>query len=277
MRSTSGFIRFLYGTAPGRICLKGIMRLRLDRAAVRFLRSPRSRFIIGSYCKHHGVALGKAERESFRSFRDFFVRTRPSSGIDITPGHLIAPCDGWLSVHHITADSRFFIKSSCYRLKDILREETLARNYIGGVCLIFRLCASDYHRYCYIDDGYQGKNHFVPGLLHSVQPIACETVPVYALNRRCWSLLTTEHFGPVVECEVGALVIGGICNRKENERFCKGAEKGHFEPFGSTILLLFEPGQIRLHPRLRAEIAERGEVRVRMGQWIGTAGGHAGE
>lgn len=277
MRNTSGFIRFLYGTVPGRICLKGLLHFHLDRLSVRFLRSPSSRFVIGWYSRRHGIRLERAEQTSFRSFRDFFVRTRPSAAIDITPEHLIAPCDGWLSVHPIAENSQFFLKKSCYRLKDILQDESLAKNYHGGTCLIFRLCASDYHHYCYIDDGYQGQNHCIPGMLHSVQPIACETVPVYILNRRCWSLLTTEHFGPVVECEVGALVIGGICNKKENERFCKGMEKGHFEPFGSTILLLFEPGQIQLHARLLAEIADRGEVRVSMGQWIGTAKGCANE
>lgn len=40
--------------------------------------------------------------------------------------------------------------------------------------MILRLCANDYHHYCYIDDGFQGRNHFVKGLLHSVQPIALE-------------------------------------------------------------------------------------------------------
>ena len=158
-----------------------------------------------------------------------------------------------------------------YQLKDFLQDEELACNYHNGSCLVFRLCASDYHHYCFIDDGYQGKNHFIPGELHSVQPIACEKYPVFVLNRRSWCLLTTEHFGPAVQCEIGALVVGGIYNEKENARFCKGSEKGHFELAGSTIVLLFEPGKIELRPEVLEGLSKSEEVRVHFGEWIGNA------
>ena len=91
------------------------------------------------------------------------------------------------------------------------------------------------------------------------------------LNKRCWSLLTTEHFGPVVQCEIGALVIGGIFNKKENTRFIKGSEKGHFELAGSTIVLLFEPGQVNLNPEILEQASAEKECRVEQGQWIATA------
>ena len=142
--------------------------------------------------------------------------------------------------------------------------------------MIFRLCASDYHHYCYIDDGYQGENHLIPGVLHSVQPIACETYPVFVLNRRCWTLMATRNFGPVVQTEIGALVVGGISNPRENRRFSKGQEKGHFELAGSTIVLLFQKDQIALRPELLEQLA-RGEVQVRQGEWIGTRKSTGGE
>ena len=189
----------------------------------------------------------------------------------MTPEHLISPCDGWLSSFPINEESCFSIKNSHYQIKDFLHDEALARNYMGGTCLILRLCVSDYHHYCYIDDGYQGENHFIPGVLHSVQPIACETYPVFVLNRRSWCLLTTEHFGPVVQCEIGALVVGGIFNEKENVRVSRGSEKGHFELAGSTIILLFEPGQITLRPELSEQLSHTEEVQVKQGEWIGTA------
>ena len=76
---------------------------------------------------------------------------------------------------------------------------------------------------------------------------------------------------PIVQCEIGALVIGGIFNERENARFCKGTEKGHFELSGSTIVLLFEPGQIQLKHDLLEKLAMHEEVRVSQGQWIGIA------
>lgn len=247
------------------------MKLRLDRVAARFLWSPLSRPLIGWYIKRNGIVVTKAEKDTYRSFRDLFVRTRAPESIDITPEHLISPCDGWLSAYKINEYSQFSIKNSYYRIRDFLQDESLEQNYQNGICLVFRLSASDYHHYCYIDDGFQGKNYHIPGVLHSVQPIAAEKYPIYVLNKRCWCLLTTEHFGPVVQCEIGALVIGGIFNERENARFCKGTEKGHFELSGSTIVLLFEPGQIQLKNDLLEKLPMQEEVRVTQGQWIATA------
>lgn len=277
MKKESGAVNFLYGTVIGRFILKIIMHFHLDRLAVRFLWSSCSKLIIGWYIKRNAISVSEEERASFGSFRDLFVRTRKDVKIDDTPGHLVSPCDGWLSVHHIDKSSIFSIKNSFYRITDILQDAELARNYYNGECLIFRLCASDYHHYCYIDDGYQGENHNIQGALHSVQPIACEKFPVYVLNRRCWCLLTTEHFGPVVQCEIGALVVGGIFNEKENVRFRKGTEKGHFELAGSTIVLLFEEGQIKLRPEIMERLNQNDEVRVTQGEWIGSTGRRAYE
>ena len=270
MNNTSGMVYFLYATVFGRCLLKLIMKLQLDRIITRFLWSSCSRPLIGWYIRHNSISVTPEEKASFRSFRDLFARTRENTTIDYTPEHLISPCDGWMSAFPIDGQSSFAIKNSHYKISDFLQDEALARNYLGGTCLIFRLCVSDYHHYCYIDNGYQGENHFIPGVLHSVQPIACETYPVFILNKRNWCLLATENFGPVVQCEIGALVVGGIFNEKENARFRKGSEKGHFELAGSTIILLFEKGHMRLRSELLEKLSQTDEIQVKQGEWIGT-------
>jgi phosphatidylserine decarboxylase len=268
---SSGFVKFLYGNSFGRAILKVIMKLRLDRIAVRFLRSSCSKIIIKNYARKNGIALTDQERKAFGSFRDFFARTRIGSPVDREPSHLISPCDGWLSAFKISADSAFEIKGSHYFVRDFLEDATLAKKYENGDILIFRLCANDYHHYSYIDGGMQGKNHYIEGELHSVQPIVCENVPIYVRNRRSWCLLETDNFGSVVECEIGALVVGGIVNHKECGRFEKGSEKGHFDLSGSTIVLLFEPGKIKLNDSITSAFAYFEEQRVCEGEWIGTA------
>ena len=267
-KENDGAVRFLYGTAFGRGLLKTIQTTHADRLVVRFLRSPRSRAFTARYVKRNHIPISREELRRYASFRDFFVRDREDARVDMTPGHLISPCDGWLSVFPITEESCFPVKSSRYRIGDLLQDEALAKNYMGGICLIFRLCASDYHHYCYIDDGFQGQTFHIEGQLHSVQPIACETFPVYTLNRRCWCLLDTEHFGPVVQTEIGALVVGGIVNNEGYTRFSRGMEKGRFELAGSTIILLFEPNRIRLRPEIAQQLSEGREVRVEQGMWI---------
>ena len=269
MKNSSSAVWFFYGTATGRLLLKIFMKLHLDRSVVRFLRSTHSRPLAKWYVRRNRISVTREEAESFGSYQEMFVRTRKDIPADMTPTHLISPCDGWLSAFPIDPQSSFSIKGSHYRIRDFLQDDALAEKYHNGMCLIFRLCASDYHHYCYIDDGYQGKNHSIPGVLHSVQPIACEKYPVYVLNKRCWCLLETEHFGPVVQCEIGALIVGGIINEKENAHFCRGSEKGHFDLAGSTIVLLFEAGRIRLRPGITNLLAQGREVRVTQGCRIG--------
>lgn len=131
-----------------------------------------------------------------------------------------------------------------------------------------RRARADLDEYCYIDNCYQGSNHFIEGQLHSVQPIACEKYPVFVLSRRSWCLITTENFGPVIQTEIGALIVGGIINPNENVRCTRGSEKGHFELAGSTIVLLFQPERISLRPELEKRLAVNKEIRVQQGMWI---------
>ncbi len=271
MTEISAAVRFFYGTRFGRFLLKEVLASRVDRLCVRFLCSRASGFLISGYARRHGISLDP--KAKYATFRDFFVRQKPGiSPIDLTPGHLASPCDGWLSVYSIESGGTFHIKGSDYRLNDFLNRQIInEKSYEGGLCLVFRLCASDYHHYCYIDDGYQGANHYIPGQLHSVQPLACETYPVYTLNRRVWTLLTTEHFGPVIQTAIGALIVGGIVNDRENCRVRRGAEMGHFELAGSTIVLLFQKGRLALAPHIKGQTAGGRELRVEQGMFLGKA------
>ena len=265
-----GSVCFLYGTVLGRGLLKIVQALHLDRLAVWYLRSRLSKSYIAKFAAKNGIALSREELSKFPTYRDFFLRERALVPVDGTPDHLISPCDGWLSAYSIAPDSTFAIKGSRYRVRDLLGDGALAENYEGGTCLVFRLCASDYHHYCYIDDGYQGPNHFMEGQLHSVQPIACEHYPIFTLNRRSWCLLQTEHFGPVIETEIGALVVGGIVNAPEGP-MARGWEKGYFDLCGSTIVLLLEPGRVELIPAYADILDTEREQRVIQGQWVATA------
>ena len=295
-------VSYLYGTASGRAVLKILMKAHLDKLAVGYLRSALSRPVIKSFARKKGVALTEDQLRGFRTYRDFFLRDKTGGiRVDMEPSHLISPCDSWLSWFKVSEDSTFEIKGSRYRLVDLFGPEggadcganrgkdssaagspkdadgpneesfsALAGRFSGGDCLIFRLCASDYHHYCYIDDALIGRNHYIEGKLHSVQPIACETFKVYTLNRRSWCLMETRNFGSVVQTEVGALVVGGIVNHHENCPVNRGDEKGFFDLAGSTIAMFFEKDRITLDPWLREALSGAPEVRVSLGMKIGT-------
>ncbi len=265
-----GAVRFLYGTALGRGLLKAVQKLHLDRLAVWYLRSRLSKPYIRRFAKKNGIPLPEEALQTFPTYRDFFLRGRTPLPLDGEPSHLISPSDGWLSAYTVSKDSAFAIKGSRYRIRDLLGDEALAQNCEGGLCLVFRLCASDYHHYCYIDDGVQGPNHFIEGQLHSVQPIVLEHYPVFTLNRRSWCLLDTDHFGPVIQTEIGALVVGGIVNAPAGP-MRRGQEKGYFDLCGSTIVLLLEKDRVRLIPSLADVLDTERERRVAQGQWVATA------
>ena len=271
MSGSGSVMRLLYGTVPGRAVLQLIQNTRAERVFVRFLHAPVSRLLIPAFAKANHIPEEEWRGRRFASYRDFFIRKRDDCAVDPTPERLVSPCDGWLSAFPIGEDSTFAIKHSRYRVADLLEDASLAERFRGGMCLILRLCASDYHRYCWIDDGTVGENHRIPGILHSVQPIACEQYPVYTLNRRSWCAIETAHFGTVVQTEIGALVVGGIENYRENCAVRRGEEKGHFDLAGSTITLFFEPGRIALRPELMRALQVCEEVRVQYGQWIGGA------
>ena len=59
---------------------------------------------------------------------------------------------------------------------------------------MFRLCVDDYHRYIYIDDGFESRRVHIPGELHTVNPVANDVYPIYKENTREYALLKTVNF-----------------------------------------------------------------------------------
>lgn len=270
MNESSGAVRFLYTTCFGRAILKLVMKLHLDCLAVLFLKSRFSRGFARRFVEKNHIDMTEWEGMEFPSYREFFCRRRENQPFDVDPAALISPCDGYLLAYHIDEKSAFSIKGSSYRVSDLLQDGKEEKRFLGGVALVFRLCPTDYHHYIYIDDAFQGENRFIPGLLHSVQPIVQETVPVFTLNRRSATLLETEHFGTVAQIEIGALIVGGIENLRENCSVKRGEEKGFFDLCGSTVVCLFEKDKIVLSEELGGRAFSGSEVRVRIGKKIGT-------
>ena len=48
----------------------------------------------------------------------------------------------------------------------------------------FQIVRRCYHRYGYVDDGKIVENNYVPGVLHTVRPIALNRYPVFVQNSR---------------------------------------------------------------------------------------------
>ena len=271
-KHTSPGLSFLYHTAAGRFLLKGLTAPPVSRLVGRYLDSRLSRIHIAGFVRRNGIDLAGCEKQSFSSFNDCFTRTlRPDQRpVNMDPNALISPCDGLLSVFPIEPDRVFAVKGSRYTLSELLGGSEIAGQYGGGLCLIFRLCVGDYHRYCYVSDGYRSSGRRIEGVLHTVNPVANDCYPIYKMNTREYCLLKTRKLGTVLTMEVGALMVGKIRNyKKERCQVKRGEEKGRFEFGGSTVVLLLEPDKVLPDSDLIRNTLQGAETIVKMGERIG--------
>ena len=132
----------------------------------------------GMTIKKHNIDISDYENCKYQSFNDFFARKKNYISIDANPLSVISPCDGYLSVYKIDELSLFNIKNTIYDLRALLKDEVLAEKFKGGTCFIFRLTPHHFHRYPFIDDCVILSSKKIPGILHTVRPIACERYPV---------------------------------------------------------------------------------------------------
>ena len=155
---------------------------------------------VPDFAEHNKIDLSLYEKQNFSSWNDFFKRRirKEERPIDMRENILVSPCDGKLSVHRISSDSRFNIKDTEYTVGQLLKNEQLARRYTDGYALIFRLTVDDYHHYCYVADGRKSENVTLPGVFHTVNPAANDVYPIYKENAREYCLLKTEKFGTIL-------------------------------------------------------------------------------
>ncbi|MCR4948163.1 MAG: phosphatidylserine decarboxylase, partial [Treponema sp.] len=229
-------LHFLYKTIPGRFFLKPLASRPLSKLCGAFLDSRLSAFLIKSFVRNNNINLDDYETEGIKTFNQFFRRKIKEGRrvFDMEPSKLCCPCDGLLSVWNISEDTVIPVKQSHYTITSLLKNKELAAEYNGGLCLVFRLCVDNYHRYAYVDSGKKGLNIFIPGVLHTVRPIALESRPVFVENCREYTLIESPVFGKLVQMEVGAMLVGRIVNLEGQGMAERGKEKGFFEYGGST-------------------------------------------
>ena len=263
----------MYAGAWGRRLIRLLVRPGISRAAGAFLDTRLSGCLIGPFIRWNHLDMSIYKRRSageFLSYNDFFTREllpglRP---VEEDPGRLPAPCDGKVTVYPVREDTSFLVTHTRYTVKSLLKNESLAKRYAGGYAVILRLCVTDYHRYIYPVTGEKSRNHFIPGILHTVNPAAVETGEVFKENAREYTLIRNKEFGTLLQMEVGALLVGRICNYHSAGPVCRGEEKGKFEFGGSTVILLIQKDRAVIRKDLLANTARGWETQVHMGDEI---------
>ena len=221
------------------------------------------------------MAMAKKKVNEFTSFNDFFIRelTPEARPFNKDGNILISPGDGRITAYkNIDLDNIVQIKGLTYSLRELINNDTVATKYKNGVCLILRLCPTDYHRFHFVDSGIPCENHYIKGYYYSVNPIALKSIPkLFCENKREWSLFKSDNFKDVLHIEVGATCVGSILQTySSNIPVSKGDEKGYFKFGGSTTILFFEKDCVKIDNDILEQSNLGFECKVQFGEGIGT-------
>ncbi|TCP58942.1 phosphatidylserine decarboxylase [Tumebacillus sp. BK434] len=259
----------------------------VSRLAGRFAGSSFSRLFIPMYIKKFQVNLQEAERawEHYPSLVEFFIRRLKPEARPVDPAadSVVSPVDGKVAQLGRIEDGHLVqAKGVLFTAAELLGGDAeRAKRYHGGTFLTVYLSPTDYHRIHMPLAGHVTASTYVPGTLFPVNPFGVRAVQgLFAKNERLITYFDTAA-GEVALVKVGATIVGSVkveydevsgTNIKggrlehrdlpDGPSYGKGEEVARFE-FGSTIILLFEPGRVELKEDLYPE------ARVRMGEKIG--------
>jgi phosphatidylserine decarboxylase len=270
------WLNWLYNNPIGEMSLEGfVKRKALSEWYGNKMDSPESADKIADFVKDYGIDLNEAQKQEFTSFNNFFYRKLKADArkIDTDSTVLVSPADGKLLAYADVTYQDFIVKGYKFNLKEYLQDDELAKKFEGGSLIIVRLCPTDYHRLHFPFDGIvKQKNKKIEGDLYSVSPIAIKhKVELFCMNKREYTLLSNNVFGDVVYSEVGATMVGSIIQTHEGKEFKKAEEKGYFKFGGSTIIMLFEKGKLKIDNDLLDNTQKGMETAVLMGMRLGVA------
>ncbi|MEM6287791.1 MAG: archaetidylserine decarboxylase [Bacteroidota bacterium] len=237
--------------------------------------------LIRAFARAYGVDLSESDRPDaadYRSFNDFFTRSLVPGARPIAPEAVVSPADGAVSQVGTIADGHLIQAKGVRYAFGALADVCADPAFEGGPFATIYLSPRDYHRVHLPVAGRLVRTVAIPGKLFSVNAATeAEVEGLFAVNERLVCAFETD-LGRMVLVMVGALIVASIETvwggpaspyrervvTEHDLAFEKGAEIGRFL-LGSSVVLAFEPGRVRLDGALAP-----GTV-LRMGQALGTA------
>jgi phosphatidylserine decarboxylase len=275
-----GFLVRLMRWAPKRAFSSAVGAL-ARRQLPRSLRAP----VFTAFARRVGADLAEVEQplDLYPSLDAFFTRRlRPGArSVADDPDVIVSPCDGTIAeCGFATAGRMIQAKGLDYRLQALIPDEDAQARFEGGAYATIYLAPRDYHRVHFPADGAVNGFQHIPGALFPVNALAARNVSgLFTINER---LVTFQHspFGEIAVVMVGATGVGHITVSYDTvETHARGKGRpgarvryaaarpvrraedlGAFH-LGSTVVLLFEPGRVKLVPLVLGQ-------RVRLGQPI---------
>lgn len=271
------YLKFLYYNPLGELPLNLVVKKKfLTEYYGKKMDKPESVKKIPSFIEQADINIAEAKKrvEEFKSFNDFFYRELKEGArtVDYRENVLASPADGKiLAFENLDIEKEFYIKGDKFTLEEFFADKGLANKYKDGVFMIIRLAPIDYHRFHFPADGEISESKLIDGVYYSVSTHAIKkNFRILCENKREYSILKTEKFGDIAMFEVGATMVGGIKQSyKSNSYVKKGEEKGYFYFGGSTCVLVFERGKLKIDEDLLENTKKGIETKVYMGEKIG--------
>lgn len=265
------FLKKVYRSTCGRMLMRPLVVPAVSELGGKLLNTHLSSYFVPGFIRRNHIHMEDYETCAYNSYNDFFTRKiRPEARpVEMTSEALISPSDGKVSVYPVSSQGIITIKHSDYSVASLLRDKALAKDYEGGICFVIRLTVDNYHHYCYVDSGKKTCNRVIPGLYHTVNPVAFEHIKVFKENTRAYCGIHSPNFGNIIQMEVGAMMVGKIVNLHEEKMVTRGEEKGYFEFGGSTIVLLVKKDRVKVCEDIAKNMADGYETLVKMGEVIG--------
>lgn len=271
------YLKFLYYNPLGELPLNLVVKKKfLTEYYGKKMDKPESVKKIPSFIEQADINIAEAKKrvEEFKSFNDFFYRELKEGArtVDYRENVLASPADGKiLAFENLDREKEFYIKGDKFTLEEFFADKKLANKYKNGVFMIIRLAPIDYHRFHFPADGEISESKLINGVYYSVSTYAIKkNFRILCENKREYSILKTEKFGDIAMFEVGATMVGGIKQSyKSNSYVKKGEEKGYFYFGGSTCVLVFEMGKVKIDEDLLENTKKGIETKVYMGEKIG--------
>lgn len=271
------YLKFLYYNPLGELPLNLVVKKKfLTEYYGKKMDKPESVKKIPSFIEQADINIAEAKKrvEEFKSFNDFFYRELKEGArtVDYRENVLASPADGKiLAFENLDREKEFYIKGDKFTLEEFFADKKLANKYKNGVFMIIRLAPIDYHRFHFPADGEISESKLIDGVYYSVSTYAIKkNFRILCENKREYSILKTEKFGDIAMFEVGATMVGGIKQSyKSNSYVKKGEEKGYFYFGGSTCVLVFERGKVKIDEDILENTKKGIETKVYMGEKIG--------
>ncbi|SDN44874.1 archaetidylserine decarboxylase [Alkalicoccus daliensis] len=215
----------------------------------RSVESRLSRWIVPSFAKTFKINEEEAEKQinDFYSLQDFFTRhlkegSRPVSMLEKA---VVSPVDGSMTAAgEISPAQTFEVKGMIHDLHTLLRRPDKITRYAGGSYGIFYLSPREYHRIHAPVSGKVISRWALGEFSEPVNDLAFQFgVQPLSSNYRLITEIQTET-GKVAVVKIGALNVNSVHYAHLHDEMQKGEEFAYFG-FGSTVILLFEPGMIK--------------------------------